>query len=104
MCVIDEMTNRFYGIGGHGLHLSVFSHLRECSVLCSLQYKMRFHLSYDGLKRNKTSSCIRLPVKVHFRIRIYSTYQRKLLSLISHLCKKVNRMHKKQPQNETIPK
>ena len=35
------------------LSLSVFSHLRECSVLCSLQYKMRFHLSYDGLKEIK---------------------------------------------------
>ena len=33
------------------LSLSVFSHLRECSVLCSLQYKMRSYLSYSGFKK-----------------------------------------------------
>ena len=39
-----------------------------------------------------------MPVKVHFRTRIYSTHQRKLLLFIPHLRKKVNRIHKKQPQ------
>ena len=77
----------------------------SCSLICgnamyrSLRYKMRSYLSYGGFKkRNKNSSCIRLPVKVHFWTRIYSTCQQKLILYISHLCKKVNRIYKKQPQ------
>ena len=38
-------------IDKHVLFLFVFSHLRECSVLCSLQYKMRSYLSYGGFKK-----------------------------------------------------
>ena len=66
----------------------------------SLMHEMRSHSSFQFLpeKEIKPHLVFWLPVKVRFRTRIYSTHQRKLLSLISHLCKKVNRMHKKQPQ------
>ena len=73
--------------------------IRRIATYCSLTTQDEIlSLLRWFLKRNKNSSCIRLPVKVHFWTRIYSTCQQKLLSLISHLCKKVNRMHKKQPQ------
>ena len=62
----------------------------HCDICAFFMHKTRFYL-FKVLRRNKNSSCVRLPVKVHFRTRIYSTHQRKLLSLISHLCKKVNR-------------
>ena len=36
----------------HGTHtFLVSSHPRDCSVLCSLQYKMRSYLSYGGFKK-----------------------------------------------------
>jgi len=89
----------------HGDSLSVLSRLCGCAAkCCSLNNTRRDLISLGIQKRNKNSSCIRLPVKVHFRTRICSTHQRKLLSFIPHLRKKVNRMHKKTASNETIPK
>ena len=73
--------------------LFVFSHLRNCGCSLTTQDEILSLLRWF-LKRNKNSSCIRLPVKVHFRTRIYSTHQRKLPSFIPHLCKKVNRIYK----------
>ena len=79
------------------IFLFVFSHLRNCGCSLTTQDEILSLLRWF-LKRNKNSSCIRLPVKVHFWTRIYSTCQQKLILYIPHLCKKVNRMHKKQPQ------
>jgi hypothetical protein len=73
--------------------------IRRIATRCSLTTQDEIlSLLRWFLKRNKNSSCIRLPVKVHFWTRIYSTCQQKLLLFIPHLCKKVNRIYKKQPQ------
>ena len=64
-------------------------------MCCSLaQDEISFLFLISSRKRNKNSSCVRLLVKVHFRTRIYSTCQQKLLSFIPYLHKKVNRIHK----------
>ena len=77
------------------IFLFMFSHPRSCAMCCSLaQDEISSLFLISSRKRNKNSSCVRLPVKVHFRTRIYSTHQRKLLSFIPHLCKKVNRIYK----------
>ena len=73
------------------IFLFMFSHPQDCDVLFFTIQDEILSLLWWFLKRNKNSSCIRLPVKVHFWTRIYSTHQRKLPSFISHLCKKVNR-------------
>ena len=72
----------------------LFSHPQDCDVLFFTIQDEISSLLWWFLKRNKNSSCVRLPVKVHFRTRIYSTCQQKLILYISHLCKKVNRIYK----------
>ena len=58
------------------LSLSVFSHLRECSVLCSLQYKMRSYLSYGGFKKE---------IKTHLReCSVLCSLQYKMRSYLSY--------------------
>jgi len=67
------------------------SHPQDCDVLCSLQYKMRFYLSYGGFKKEiKTHLVFDCLSKFTFGQGFTQLINEKLLSFIPHLCKKVN--------------
>ena len=82
----------------------LFSHLRECSVLCSLQYKMRSYLSYGGFKKEiKTHLVFDCLSKFTFGQGFTQLINESYLNLY-HTCVKKSIEYIKIASNETILK